>query len=290
MKTHRFSTPRGIALWLGLLLLATGVFEAVTTIVDPDTGHLLTVDVISDPVNPALQGVRLSEQPPGGSPIYQTIPSTYDPIIDSNPVLAKSPSTDLVVVWSRRDGDDFELALSRRTAGLEWEPLTLLTDNYFADTNPRVVMGLNSDVHILWWANDAGGPVQLQSFDPSGLPLGPPQRPFEPPAGSTPPARRGPVETIDVDAGGLDDPGIPKGFSRASAYPCLANPAAVPDHGIVTACGDPAAWQLTSCQLVVGVRSSTGTWSQTMIDLSNLGSTASDPRLLAQVIADQACN
>jgi len=292
MKTHRFSTPRGIALWLCLLLLATGVFEAVTTIVDPDTGNLLTVDVVSDPVDPSLQGVRLREQPPGGSPIYQTIPSTFDPIIDSDPVLAKGPSTDLVVVWSRRDGGDYELALARRTvSALEWEPLELLTDNLLADTNPRVLMGIEDNVQVLWWANDAGGPVQLQSFHPvTGLPLGPAERPFEPPPAPTP-TRRGLIPSLHSDAGGLDDPGIPKSYQKASAYPCLGNPSAIPDHGLLTACGSTAAWQVTSCQLVVGVRNpSTGTWGQTLVDLTNIGSGASDPRSLAQGIAEQGCN
>ncbi len=285
MTRQRPVYPAGIVLGILMALCATGVFQAVTTIIDPDTGYLLTADVISDPQNPTVQGVQLRQQPPGGTPTYETIPSSYDPIIDTQPVVAKGPGTDLVVVWSRHDGNDFELAMARRgTYG--WEPLEILTDNSQADSEARATADVDDLVYILWWASGVGGPIVLQSFDTrTGVARGTAQRPFESSGGDT----LRPKQTLFDETGGLDDPGIPtKGFSKASAYPCTSNPAAAPDHGVIRSCGGAAAWQVSSCQLVVGLQdASTGNWSQTLVDMSDLGATS--PQNLAQVLADQRC-
>jgi hypothetical protein len=287
MSRQRSGYPAGIVLGLLMALCATGVFQAITTIVDPDTGYLLTADVVSDPQNPSVQGVRLRQQEPGGTSTYETIPSSYDPIIDTMPVVAKGSGTDLVVVWSRHDGHDFELAMSRRgTAG--WEPLELLTDNSQSDSEARALADVDDLVHVLWWANGLGGPIVLESFDTrTGIPRGPAYRPFESQGGGN----NNPKSTLFDETGGLDDPGIPtkSGFNKASANPCASNPSAVPDHGVIRSCGRAAAWQVTSCRLVVGLQDvSTGTWSQTIVDMSDLGTTS--PQGLAQVIADQRCN
>lgn len=289
MSMRRVNTPARLALGLSLLLLFSGVYQAVTTIVDESTGNILMVDVVSDPENPALQGVRLSELPPGGSVTSETIPNTYDPYADTDPALAMGPDSDVVVVWSRHDGTDFELALARRTPTLGWEPVNLLTDNLQADTQPRIAVDVDDAAHILWWGNGDGGPVYLQSFDPAtGGPLGSRQKPFEPPTSG---GKRLTV-TYDGNAGGLDDPGIPtKSTYKASAYPCSENPAAVPDHGVILSCGRPAAWQVSACQMLLGVYDpATSTWGQTAVDLTNMNLASTTPSTLAQGIADSKCH
>jgi hypothetical protein len=288
MSIRRPRIPARLALGLCLLFVCSGVYQAVTTIVDSNTGTLLMVDVISDPENPTLQGVRLSEQPPGGSLVSETIPATFDPYADIDPSLTLGPESAVVVVWSRHDGSDFELALARRTPGMGWHSFSLLTENLLSDVQPRVKVDAGDIAHVLWWGHDAGGPVLLQSFDSiNGEPMGPVHRPFEPPAG---PKRLTP--TYDADAGGLDDPGVPtKSNTKATAYPCFENPAAVPDHGVLMSCGRPAAWQVSACQLVVGVYdTATDSWAQTVVDLSNVGLSSTTPEAIAQGIADYRCH
>lgn len=286
MSMRHLNFPARLALGLCLLFLFSGVYLAVTTIVDTNTGNLLMVDVVYDPENPALQGVRLSEQPPGGSVVSETIPSTWDPYADNDPSLTMGPGSTVVVVWSRHDGADFELALARRTPSTGWEPVNLLTQNQLADTQPRIAVDDSELAHVLWWGNDAGGPVYLQSFDSiNGEPMGPKHKPFDRPSG------RRLTPTYDADAGGLDDPGIPTKTHTASAYPCADNPAAVPDHGVLLSCGRPAAWQVSACQLLVGVYdTSTTSWSQTVVDLSNVGLSSTTPAAIAQGIADYKCH
>jgi len=287
MSKRRLNVTALLAVGLCVLFQVSGVFEAVTTIVDPDSGDLLTVDVITDPIDPGVQGVRLRTQPPGGSTVSETIPSSYDQIVDSDPAIGVGPDSDVVVVWSRHDGCDFELALARRIPSYGWEPLSLLTENGQADTQPRVVVDGNDHAHVMWWGNDLGGPVYLQSFDPvTGDPIGPRHRPLDPPSG------RRITPTYDPDAGGLDDPGIPtKNGFKATANPCLANPAAVPDHGVMMSCGRPASWQVSSCQLTVGVYdTATSQWGQTVVDLSNVGLASTSAQSIAQGIADYRCH
>jgi hypothetical protein len=284
MSKRRLNVPAILMVGFCLLFQMSGVFQAVTTIIDPDSGELLTVDVITDPIDPVVQGVRLRTQPPGGTTTSETIPSTYDPYLDNDPVIGKGPDSDIVVVWSRHDGSDFELALARRLPTYGWEHLSLLTQNALADTQPRVIVDGTDTAHVMWWGNDLGGPVYLQAFDPvSGEPIGPRHRPLDPPGGRLTP-------TYDPYAGGLDDPGIPtKGGYKATANPCLANPAAAPDHGVLMSCGRPVAWQVTGCQLTVGTYStSTSQWGQTVVDLSNVGTTSAQS--IAQSIGDYKCH
>jgi hypothetical protein len=292
MKVNRFTAPARAAIAIGLLVLITGLFEAATSVVN-ETGDILSVDVISDPYNPSIQGIRLVVQSPGGGITSENIPSSYDTVIDNSPALALNPAGGLVAVWSRYDGYDFELAMARRSASTGWEPHVILTANTAFDTEARLLVDDTGAAHILWWGNGLGGPIYLQSFDlPSGQPRSSLQRPFEPPTTTS-----GRMLNTDVTggsyAGGTEDPGVPtkNSQSKASANPCLSNPSAAPDHGVVMSCGRPAAWQVTSCQLVVAVLStSTSTWSQTVADLSTVNMSGMTEQDLAQSIADSHCN
>ena len=92
--------------------------------------------------------------------------------------------------------------------------------------------------------------------------------------------------------GGGDDPGLIGGLtSRASEAPCVANPAVAAEHGALMACGRAAAYQVSSCYLVVGVyNTSTSTWAQSISNLSLQNMSATSARALAQSLADARCN
>ncbi|HKY31933.1 MAG TPA: hypothetical protein VJV23_05305 [Candidatus Polarisedimenticolia bacterium] len=286
MNTHRSNAPAGVAIAISLLLLATGVFEAVSPVVDPASGSRFTVDIVYDPANPSVQGVRLVEETTAGQLLTDTIPSSYDTVMDLGPAVALSPDGQAVVVWSRHDGSDFELAITRRHAS-GWVLHGTLTSNTTSDVEPRLLVDYTQTAHVLWWGSGLGGPVYLQSFDPSsGAVRSLRQQPFEP-------AGKRLTPYFDPDAGGIDDPGIPtkNANNKASAYPCPSNPAAAPEHGVVMACGRAAAWQLSACQLVVGVQDPfTSAWSQTVVDLSSANLTGISPQQIAQQTADWVCD
>jgi len=289
MRRTRFSVPVTAAVAIGLFLALTGVFEAGPTIVDPTTGCIMTVDVATDPLDPYVQGVRLRSQTSGGQVSYEFVPSTYDPIVDAGPAIALNPLGGIVVVWSRDDGSDFELSLASRTDSGVWSPDIQLTSNSKPDTEARVLVDANDLAHVLWWGDGVGGPVYLQSFGVvSGQPLGSSQRPFESPTQGNGRKLLGSSELYD-QVGGMDDPAAPT--NKASAVPCTSNPAAAPDHGVLMACGHPAAFQVTNCRLVLGLQEpSTGVWSQTVTDLTGVDLSSMSPRQIAQNLADHSCH
>jgi len=277
-----------------LVALCSGFFQAATTVVD-QRRHLLTIEVVSNPSNPSVQGLRLVDRAPTGETTTETLLFTYDAVVDIGPNIAIDPADgEPVVVWSRHDGADLELALARRVPnGGGWGPLDQLTANTSTDIEPRFIVAPDGAAHIIWWPQGLGGDVRLQSFDIfTGQPRGTPQKPLEPPPGSS-------SRLIQNISGGYsesspgDDPGVPRNSSssKASASPCLANPAAAPDHGALTSCGRPAGWQLSSCQLLVGtLDTETQTWRQVYADLSKVSLAATSVRDIAQAMADSRCD
>jgi hypothetical protein len=289
MKHYRLAAPVTAAIGLAVLALLTGVFEAGTSLMLRD-GHLLTVAIENDPYNPSVQGLVLLDETASGTS-SQTIISTWDPFIDQGPNLSLDPyDGQPVVIWSRQvGGADFELAMMRRLPGGYWAPFDILTNNQTNDIEPRAIIDINDMAHIVWWPSGIGGPVFLHSFDvPTGHGNGQPQRPFE--GGGN--GRKIGLTTCPDCLGGGEDPGTIAGVStRASADPCLANPAAAPDHGVVLGCGRPAAYQLSNCKLLVGVYdTTTSAWTLTVADLSRalLGSTS--VREIVQMQVDARCH
>lgn len=288
MKHYRLAAPVTAAIGLAVLALVTGVFEAGTSLMLRD-GHFLTVDVENDPSNPSVQGLVVLDQTASGTS-SQTITSTWDQYIDQNPNLALNPyDGQPVVVWSRQDGGtDFELAMMRRLPGGWWAPFNILTNNQTNDVEPRAIIDPDEMAQIVWWPSGIGGPVFLQSFDvPTGHSSGQPQRPFE--GGGS--GRK--INTINCPdcLGGGEDPGTISGINtRASADPCLANPAAAPDHGVVLGCGRPAAYQLSNCKLLVGVYDPTvSAWTLTVADLSRALLSGTSIREIVQMQVDARC-
>lgn len=288
MKAPRSFTPTMMALTFIASLVLGGAHQAAVTTAH-HAGHKLTVKVASDPVDPSMQGLALVDEGPGGLSTTDIIPSSWDRTLDKEPSIALDPfNGQPVVVWSRQEGVEFEIAMVRRLPG-GWGPIDILTHSGTSNASPRVMVDAAARAHIMWYPTGLGGPVYLQSFDvQNGRPLGPPQRPFQSPSQA-----KGKNRTTGGDQiGGGDDPGLIGGHSvRASANPCQSNPTAAPEHGVVMACGGPAAYQLSSCRLVVGVYdSATSAWVQSTTDLSRKDPAPTSVRGIAQSIADARCN
>jgi len=277
-----------VALLLALTVM--GGFQADTTVVDP-TGRVIMVEVVQDPES-SDQGLVYTEQTPQGqTQTTEPINYTIDPVIDDSPALALNPSGGIVVVWSRHDGNDSELMLARRENGV-WSAPRALTSNATADTQARVLVGAQDIAHIVWWGNGEGGPFYLRSFDVlTGQPVGPRQEPLNAPRTAPRPVRSGNGSSYN-QAGGMDEPGIPSAAGNlATALPCPENPAAAPAHGVVMACGEPAAFQLSACQLTVGVRDPlTMSWRQTVANLSMAPLDTTPVVALVQSLADFSCH
>jgi len=286
MKRPRFIKSSSMAIAAAILLLP-GVYQASMKVLDPN-GHFLSVEVATDPGNPSIQGLVLIDEGPSGT-TTTPVQSTYDTVLDSGPTIALDPyDGQPVLVWSRLIGADFELAMVRRTSG-GWGPIDILTANGTQDISPRFLVDSVGRAHVLWYPSGIGGPVFLQGFyTNNGHAVGPAAKPLEPAATRT--VRSGTSGGSDV--GGGDDPGLIGGLtSWASEEPCVANPAAAADHGVLMACGRPAAYQISSCQLVVGVYDSVRyAWIQTVTDLSWRNMAATSGRQIAQGIANSRCN
>lgn len=287
MKGRRSYLHAAMACLLGFIIVSTGAFQAATTLVD-GRGHLLSVEVRRDPAEPALQGLYLVDRDLRGVTIEEPILPTYDTVLDTSPNLAINPlDGEPVVVWSRDDGADLELALARRLPGGGWTSIDLLTDNTTSDSEPRLAIDGFGRAHVIWRPAGMGGPIYLQSFEAtSGLPVTQPQQPFERPG-----LRHGRMEPRPKESeragGGSDDPGI----ITAQAYPCPSNPDAQPEHGVVLGCGRPAAYQLSACRLVVGTMDPVSRhWVQRSADLAEVSLENTSTREIVQAMADSRCN
>ena len=288
MSSDRISIWTRATVAVGALLLISGVFQAGTIVIEED-GTVISVDVASDPGNPAIQGIRVIEQAPGGAATSQQIPSCFDPVLDQSPSIALNPYGGVVVVWSRRQGADFELAMASRPPSGSWSQHALLTYNTTSDEAPAILVDGEETAQVVWWGNGIGGPVYLQGFSvASGQAVGSRHLPLE---SGTQPVRQNQSDSY-WESGGLEEPGIPTANAprRASAELCPSNPNAHPEHGVIMSCGRPAAYQLSACMLVVGIQNqSTGRGEQVQTNLSYANLTATPARVIAQHIADMRC-
>ena len=288
MKRGNLTALAATILVLASFPLVSGLIEAATSALTVD-GHLLTVDIKVDRYNPSIQGLVLSDQSLSGTST-ETLTATWDPIIDQGPHIAMNPvESQPLLVWSRHDGNDFELAMVLKRPGGYWEPFNILTSNTTQDVEPRAIVDENEDAHITWWPSGAGGSVYLRSFDVrNGRALGQAQKPFE---GSGSKTKLNTSTTGGSSVGGGEDPGTIGGLNvRAGADPCPANPSANPDHGVVLGCGRPAAYQLSACKLLIGIYDpAASTWGLTVVDVSNVSMSTTSVREMVQSLVDSRC-
>jgi hypothetical protein len=274
----------GIAL-AGLLGVAV---QAGTTIVSR-TGDLVEVEVVPG-TDPSVQGLRIRTVRPGGQQVDELIESTYDLPADVGPAIALAPDDGQpVVVWSRFEDTDFELAMSRRSLEGDWPSHVLLTDNYSADTMPEFAVDSADRVHVLWWGGGAGAPLSFACFNSTtGEPVCPVEDPFAPRRVFRP-RTSGPIEE---GAGGLDDPGVITSRILASNEACALNPGVAPEHGVVATCeiGRPAVYQYANCLLSVAIYDTRQSyWKITNTDLSTATLSGSAIRDIVQGMVDASC-
>ena len=288
MKKGNLAALTAMIIVLASFPLVSGLLEAATSALPLD-GHVLTVAVRTDQYVPSIQGLVLYDQSVSGT-TAETLVATWDQIVDQGPNIAMDPlGGQPVVVWSRQDGADFELAMMRRGPGGYWEPFNTLTNNQTQDVEPRVIVDGNENAHIVWWPSGIGGPVYLRSFDSgNGRALAAAQKPFE---GGGSKTKLNTSVTGGSSIGGSEDPGTIGGVKlTAGADPCPANPSAAPDHGVVLGCGRPAAYQLSACKLLVGIYDATSSiWGLTVVDVTNVSMSKTSAREMVQSLVESRC-
>lgn len=288
MKKGNLTALSTAIIVLASLPLISGLPEAATSALTLD-GHVLTVEIIVDQYSPSIQGLVVFDQSLS-SISSETILTTWDSVVDHGPNIAMSPfEGQPVLVWSRQEGTDFELAMMRRRPGGFWEPFQILTNNQSQDVESRVIVDGNENAHIVWWPSGVGGSVFLRTFEiRNGRALGLAQKPFE---GSGSKNKLNTSVTGGSSIGGSEDPGTIGGLNvRASADPCPANPAAAPEHGVVLGCGRPAAYQLSACKLLIGIYDATSlSWGLTVVDVTNVSMSQAPTREMVQSLVDSRC-
>ncbi len=268
------------AVLAGLLGLRTGPALAASALIDP-AGRLLSIEIATSENDPARQGLVLVEHRLDGTTVRERIEWTFDDVLDTTPVLAIDPRDGQpVVVWSRHEGRDSEIALTRRYADGYWTPVRLLTDDSRQDREPRIAVDSEGGLHVLWLREGRARPsFLLQSFDTdTGSAADDPHRPLEPkPRDGRPDASPG---TGDDAGGGSDDPGV-IGASRH----CFET-----DHGIMLDCGGVVVYQISGCGLEIGTLDQDGAWQLTRADLGSFaGGGSPSTWQIVRTLAGSAC-
>ncbi len=281
---------RGLAGALAAAGLIWAAVEAGTTIVSRD-GDLVGVEVVTNQGDPTVQGLRVTTVTLSGQRIDEVIESTLDSAADVGPSIELAPFDDQpVVIWSRMEGSDFELAIAHRSASTGWPVHALLTSNTGSDSAPQFAIDASDRVHVLWWSNGAGAPLSFQCFSSiTAEPLCPLEDPFNPRRTIRPRTPGPPPE----GAGGLDDPGVITGRIVASADHCVANPSAEPEHGVVATCatGRPAVYQYSGCVLTVGIYDARiAQWKVTNTNLATADLNGTSVRDIVEGMLTAACH
>jgi len=140
-----------IHLLIFLAMFLTSV-SAVTDKLSSD-GVLHSVEVIylsgSTDAAPKTYLAHTLQKPDGTIEKY-IIPQTGDSIGDIEPQLDLNPTTQQpVVVWSRFDGKDFEIAIASFD-GVRWSQTKILTSNVYDDREPRITAENSNLIHLMW--------------------------------------------------------------------------------------------------------------------------------------------
>ena len=286
----RLKTLTALTCAMALAGLLGVAVQAGTTIISR-TGDVVGVEVVPSTGDPSMQVLRVRTVTASGQNIDEVIESTNDAVPDIGPSISLAPyDGQPVVIWSRYDGTDLELAVSHRTASGFWPTHALLTANSGSDTLPEFAVDAADRVHVLWWGNGPGAPLSFQCFSSiTGEPLCPLEDPFAPRRIFRP---RMPAPDPE-GAGGLDDPGVITSRVFASNEACALNPSLPPEHGVIATCelGRPAVYQYAGCMLSVAIYDwRLGYWKVTNTDLSTANLSGSAIRTMVQGMVDAACH
>lgn len=192
------------------LLASAPLLGATPTTVTPGDHHLLRVqEVRSHPMHAptSLEWSLLGER---GRKIGGVIPGTSGPEFDAYPSLFNDADTGApILVWSRHNGVDYDIAFSRFD-GESWTAPITLVGTAWEEIQPRAYSVQGGEFHLLWNRNgDRTGFLYGRFRVDSGVSVSEPERII---------AELGPRDNeqwISTDPeGGLDDPGSGRSGGR----------------------------------------------------------------------------
>lgn len=148
-------TVLGIAILLGIAALTGPASAGPRTIVTPAGDVLVVEEVVSAPgaASTALRVTRYRGAAPASVSI---VPATADAAFDAFPALVLDPESQLpTLVWSRHNGTDYDLVLSRLEPGGWSAPLPLVATP--SDEIGATVFAAPRGIHVLWTQPDEPG-------------------------------------------------------------------------------------------------------------------------------------
>ena len=112
-------------------------------------GVLHTVEVQTTGGRSASIALRYTRQAPGGVPVATLVPGTEDAVADREPAIEIDPvSGQLVLVWSRYDGTNYNVFLSR-LSGTSWSTPMAVLKAAGDDVEPQIRIS-DHYVHVSW--------------------------------------------------------------------------------------------------------------------------------------------
>ncbi|HJQ99973.1 MAG TPA: hypothetical protein VJ826_16800 [Candidatus Polarisedimenticolaceae bacterium] len=264
-------------------------------------GTLHTIEVVTTSGRTPTVFLRHTRRPATGGPVAVTVPGTEDAVIDREPAIEIDPvSGQLVLVWSRFDGTDYNVFVSRyngtswsapkpvvRAAGDDVEPQVLISDHYVHVGWRQVLAGQSNfyrESLLSTSLDPAYGPERLVTSDLWPVPAegamtagvsDPPtttERIFSGvlyPSNTTDPGR--------FHLWGVRDEPVPIGYREIVNLPPQARGASSTGCGVLG--GRFTIWYVAGSRFYYATRCS-GVWSPTRsVDLT-AGVSASDARLI----------
>jgi len=264
-------------------------------------GTLHTIEVVTTSGRSATVSLRHTRRPATGAPVAVTIPGTEDAVIDREPAIEIDPvSGQLLLVWSRLDGTDYNVFVSRydgsswsapkpvvRAAGDDVEPQILISDHYVHVGWRQVLAGQSNFYRESLYSptlDPAYGPERLVTSDLWPVPAeGAITAGVSDPPTSSEKIFSGvlyPANTTDpgrFHLWGVRDEPVPIGYREIVTLPPQARGASSVGCGILG--GRFTIWYVAGARFYYATRLS-GAWSPTRgIDLTG-GVSASDARLI----------
>lgn len=248
---NRIRTSRRlIPLLVAGLLASAPLLGTTQTALTPGDLHLLKVQEVRSVRHHAPTSLEWSLVGKGGREIGGVIPGTDGPEFDAYPSLFNDADTGApILVWSRHNGVDYDVALTRFDGESWTTPITLVgTDR--DEIQPRAFSTSNGAFHLVWnWPADDGSFLYGQFRVDSGIPLLESERVLSAEASKL--DRKG-VST--KPEGGLDDPGSGRSGSD-DKFNCEQDERCPCDFGGQCAGTSPSVEGATVCEslsLVVG--------------------------------------
>jgi len=147
-RRHRIHHAQALsaALVAGIVLVAPAYAGSRQLGAD---GTLHTVDVQTTGGRNASVALRYTRQPAGGTPVITIVPGTEDAVTDREPAIEIDPvSGQLVLVWSRYDGNNYNVFLSRFN-GTSWSAPSAVLKAAGDDVEPQIRISAHY-VHVSW--------------------------------------------------------------------------------------------------------------------------------------------